>query len=271
MPTIAPSWKEASFSLLCGGSHVCTPSWNKAADALDECFKLYVVAGGAACLRLGSGEEIGLEAGHAYFIPGHRLREQRCSAEMTVYWLHFLPEALYLAHWMSHIERVIRWDLGSVTFWQDTWLDLPRLFRESPPWLYYRVQAMLLQLVSDVLEPLDDGRFAVADPVFERLQPAIAFMEESLPETPTLAEIAATVDLAPNYFHRKFTAAFHVTPLAYLLGKRLNTARQLLLSTDWTLEKIALRTGFHSPFYLSRMFKRRFQISPAAFRKRRSP
>jgi len=109
------------------------------------------------------------------------------------------------------------------------------------------------------------------DPIFEQLQPAIAYMDAHLADNPRLAEIARIVHLAPNYFHQKFTRTFQMTPLAYMLQKRLHLARQLLLGTDLTLEKIALRSGFQSPFYLSRMFKKRYHICPSEFRRRAGP
>jgi AraC-like DNA-binding protein len=109
------------------------------------------------------------------------------------------------------------------------------------------------------------------DPIFEQLQPAIAYMEDHLLENPKLAEIAGEVHLAPNYFHRKFTSLFHMTPLAYILGRRLDIARQLLLSTDLTLQQIAHRSGFRNAFYLSRVFKKEYSVSPSNYRKQAGP
>ena len=77
--------------------------------------------------------------------------------------------------------------------------------------------------------------------------------------------------LAPNYFHRKFTRTFAMTPLAYMLRRRLDVARQLLWSTDMTLKQIAHQSGFDSQFYLSRVLKREYCISSSEYRKQAGP
>jgi methylphosphotriester-DNA--protein-cysteine methyltransferase len=130
--------RDSLVTLLCGGTNRCDPSWDKSADAIDQCYKLYFVRDGEAHLALNGEADVVLRAGQAYF-------------------------------------------------------------------------------------------------------------------------------------HEKFSRTFQMTPLAYMLQKRLNLAKQLLLSTDLTLEKIALRSGFQSPFYLSRMFKNRYNVRPSEFRRRAGP
>jgi AraC-like DNA-binding protein len=271
MRTLSPSWKETSFSVLCGGFHRCRPAWDKPADGLDQCYKLYFVTAGEACLRMDGQPDAPLRARHAYCIPGYRLVGQCCKRSMDVYWVHFVPDSLYLSFLMSRVPRVHQWKLASLAYWQSTYEDIPRLFEDPPHWLYCRAQAMLLHLVSRVLESYNFDHMAAVDPVFEQLRPAISFMDELLLENPPLAEIARAAHLAPNYFHRRFTETFGMTPLAYMLQRRLSMARQLLLCTNLTLEAVAARTGFHSPFYFSRMFKKHYRLSPAQFRTRRLP
>jgi len=261
---------ETTFALLWGGFASCDASWNKPADGLDQCYKLYFLTGGNGHVEL-ENQSIELRAGRAYFIPGYQLVGQSCPERMNVHWIHFVPASLYLSHQMSHVTQVHQWPLGDVRSWRATYEGIGRLFEEQPRWLYYRTQAMILDVVSRVLELYDFSHMAGVDPIFEQLQPAIAFMEDHLLENPKLAQIAEVVHLAPNYFHRKFTGLFHMTPLAYILGRRLDIARQLLLSTDLTLEQIAHRSGFQNAFYLSRVFKKEYGISPSHFRRQAGP
>jgi AraC-like DNA-binding protein len=255
---------------LCGGVHHCDPSWDKPADGLDRCYKLYFVTRGEGRVTLRT-QDVVLRAGHAVFIPGYQIVRQQCPRRMDVYWVHFLPESLYLSFLMSHIAQVHTWPLAALAHWQPTYERLPRLFGEPLPWLGYRVQALLLYLTSEVLESYNLSHMAAVDPVFEQLRPAIAYMEESLLENPSLAEVARVVHLAPNYFHRRFTGTFFVTPFAYMLQRRLDIARQLLLGTNLPLPHVAERSGFHSQFYFSRMFKKHYGLSPTEFRARPRP
>lgn len=50
------------------------------------------------------------------------------------------------------------------------------------------------------------------------------------------------------------------TPSAYLTHWRLALAADLLLDTDATLDSIAARVGYGSPFSLSAAFSRRFGV-----------
>ena len=172
---------------------------------------------------------------------------------------------------MSHVPRVHAWPLASLAHWEPISSGIERLLAARAIWLDYRLQAMILDLVSRVLEQYNFTHMGAVDPIFEQLQPAIAYMDANMADNPSLAQIARIVHLAPTYFHQKFRRTFQMTPLAYMLQKRLNLAKQLLLSTDLTLEQIALRSGFQSPFYLSRMFKQRFNVRPSEFRRRAGP
>ena len=128
-----------------------------------------------------------------------------------------------------------------------------------------------MDLVSQTLKADGLELAATVDPAFEQLRPAVAYMNQHCLENPRLAAVARSVHLAPNYFHRKFVDTFHVTPCEYMLNRRLNLARQLLLTTNLTLARIAERCGFSSAFHLSKIFKKRCGVSPKQFRRQPLP
>ena len=53
----------------------------------------------------------------------------------------------------------------------------------------------------------------------------------------------------------------------YLSEKRLNYAKHLLLESDYSINDIALMSGFSSVHYFSRIFKASLDVTPSAFRK----
>jgi AraC-like DNA-binding protein len=270
MPTATPLLNDAAFSLLAGGRHHCDPAWNKPADGIDQCYKLYYPLRGQARLVLAT-QTILVRPGYVYLIPGYHLLRQECRRQMDVYWVHFVPESLYLTFLLSHVAEVQTWSRAALEYWHATCMDIPRVFAGGRRGPFYRLQAMLLDLVARVLEKCQLDHAAAVAPTFEQLRPAIAYMDQRLLDTPKLAEIAKQAHLAPNYFHRKFTAAFHVTPFNYMLRRRLNLGRQLLLSGDLTLERIAERCGFSSAFHFSKLFKKHCGFSPRQFRLRALP
>jgi Transcriptional regulator containing an amidase domain and an AraC-type DNA-binding HTH domain len=60
---------------------------------------------------------------------------------------------------------------------------------------------------------------------------------------------------------------YGVTPIHYLLEFRLESAKRLLLTTEWTIERIADEVGFRYAPYFSACFKRQVGMSPLLFRK----
>lgn len=88
------------------------------------------------------------------------------------------------------------------------------------------------------------------------------------PDASFTIELAASrAGLTPVQFSRRFKAAFGLTAIAFLTECRIDLAKRLLANTDRTLDWIAERCGYENGFYLSRVFKRRTQVSPAEFRR----
>jgi len=69
-------------------------------------------------------------------------------------------------------------------------------------------------------------------------------------------------------FARRFRELVGETPLGYLTGVRLALAADLLTSSDATLETVARRVGYATPFALSAAFKRVHGLSPQQYRAR---
>jgi AraC-like DNA-binding protein len=270
MSTTDPMLQDAPFSFLAGGLHQCDSAWNKPADGMDQCYKLYFPIRGRARLTLDT-QAAPLHSDCAYLIPGYHLLRQECTRRMDVFWIHFVPRSLYLAFLLSQVARVHSWRRSALEHWRPTWQEIPRWFEGGSRGLFFRLQALVMDLVSQVLATYNLDHVAAVDPVFVQLRPAILFMDQHLAENPPLAEIAKAVHLAPNYFHRRFTAAFHVTPFNYMLGRRLNLGRQLLLSTDLKLDRVAQRCGFYSAFHFSKTFKKHCGLSPKQLRRRALP
>jgi len=63
-----------------------------------------------------------------------------------------------------------------------------------------------------------------------------------------------------------FREVFKVTPFQYLQNYRLDLARILLEEKDLTVSNIAYRIGYSNVSYFSRVFKRRFGITPGKYR-----
>lgn len=82
-----------------------------------------------------------------------------------------------------------------------------------------------------------------------------------------LAELADLAGLSVFHFARQFKHSMGVTPHAYLVRKRLESARDILLHSDLPLSCVAAMTGFSDQSHLTRLFRRIYDITPGQLRR----
>ena len=71
----------------------------------------------------------------------------------------------------------------------------------------------------------------------------------------------------PNYINRVFKENVGITIHGFLIKQRIMLAKELLVASNMTLEKIALKCGFKTLSHFSLCFKNNCGVSPNTFRK----
>lgn len=104
---------------------------------------------------------------------------------------------------------------------------------------------------------------AVADPAVAR---SLSFIWEHLSEPISVDDVSAAANMARRTLERRFRDQVGRTITQELLRKRLERCRELLLTTDLSVTDIAPSLGFLSKNYLHRAFRRKYGMSPGAFR-----
>lgn len=100
-----------------------------------------------------------------------------------------------------------------------------------------------------------------------RRRHAIDFIEANLHRQITLADIASAAAMSLFHFNRSFKASMGVTPLRYVLGRRIAAARTMMLATDIPLAQVAHACGFPSQSHFTTVFKAETGTTPAAWRR----
>jgi AraC family transcriptional regulator len=101
-----------------------------------------------------------------------------------------------------------------------------------------------------------------------RLRAVVEFIEEHLDASPTLEQIAAVARLSPYHFARQFRTATGLPPHEYVIGRRVERAKQSLQGGgDLSLAEVAARAGFSDQSQFSRHFKRLVGVTPGQFRR----
>jgi AraC family transcriptional regulator len=84
----------------------------------------------------------------------------------------------------------------------------------------------------------------------------------------TLGALAAAAEMSPFQLHRAFSRVAGETPKEFASRLRLGNAAARLLTGEDTVLRIALDCGFESHEGFTRAFRRRFAMTPSAYRAR---
>jgi AraC family transcriptional regulator len=102
-----------------------------------------------------------------------------------------------------------------------------------------------------------------------KLRAVLEYVEEHLDASPSLEQMAAIARLSPTYFASQFKRTTGVPPHRYVIGRRIERAKQALqTSRDISLVQVALQAGFSDQSQFSRHFKRFIGVTPGEFRRR---
>ena len=94
-----------------------------------------------------------------------------------------------------------------------------------------------------------------------------AWALERLGEPLTVTDLARHADMSPRTLARRFMSETSTTPIQWLLRARIDLARDLLETTDLTIDQVAHRTGVGTGDNLRLHFRRLVATTPTAYRR----
>lgn len=104
------------------------------------------------------------------------------------------------------------------------------------------------------------------DTLSDRLSPAMLQIEQRYMEPLTVSILAHSCSMSESVFTRSFKRVYGCTPVQYLIKVRLEEAKELLATTDLSLDEIASACGFKSAKYFGDMLKKNEHVTPRELR-----
>lgn len=101
----------------------------------------------------------------------------------------------------------------------------------------------------------------------EKIKTLLRHIEEHYGERLSVEEAAGMCYYSKSHFMKFFRQHMGCSFVEYLNDYRLSMAAGFLMSTGDTVTEIAQRCGFDNISYFNRMFKRKYGLAPAAYRK----
>jgi len=98
------------------------------------------------------------------------------------------------------------------------------------------------------------------------LQNVLNYIDGSLTENVSLPQLAEIAGLSLPRFKSSFRGQMGVPPREYILQKKVDLAKELLMNTDQSMTEIAFQLQFSSSQYFATVFRRFTCATPSEFR-----
>ena len=104
-------------------------------------------------------------------------------------------------------------------------------------------------------------------PMYRPVREIHEYINEHFASNCSLKKLASIVNLSPNHLHVIFKESVGLTPYEYVLTKRVELAKKLIITGEKSMLDIALVTGFCSQSHFNKVFKKQTGTTPAQFKK----
>jgi AraC family transcriptional regulator of arabinose operon len=274
MPVLFPHHQEGLYTRLFSAGYLTVDQWWPETDLLRGFWRLYLNEQDGVVLRLGH-KDFPMPPGRLVLVPPgldfeielHHPVDQLFAQFEFLGWPpeaagDLLPEPIALPAGDDLRELLVarlRKELGSARGGLD-------------PVLAGRVKALIHLSISDALASLPEDHTRRVLRISEGQREMLAvlqYIDEHL-ENPLSNETLAGIALSSeSRFIRRFREATGRTPARYVQERRLERASQLLVSTDYSIDRIAEASGFANRYYFTRVFTQRMGLPPGRYRSER--
>lgn len=280
--------KSLYFSLL-NADKCLVQNWNFS-RVISPFTRLYFVTGGEGVIT-SNHKKCELKPGSLYLIPSFTLCNYSTRTCLDHYYIHFIPQMkagtniFTLFEFMYElkatetevrlIERFIELNPGRELANPDPKKYLkddlvPHDLPVDTTWEiahFFETQGILLQLFSRFIKT---GSQTEKEPVWNpnsKVNRVIDYIQMNLTKPIKLSELAGICSLSNEYFSRFFLKITGMRPIEYINRKRIEVAQLQLVTSNDSIEKIALDVGIDNFSYFNRMFKKYSCLTPGEYRR----
>ena len=252
--------REHELTVTMSGHVVTDESWHqKPLYAMDS--RLYFVTDGAGML-ISDKERMPLEPGYVYLAPCGSKCGFYGSPSVTKLFFHInLRIGSAKADMLSHLKSFSRLPCSVEEIER-----LTRLYFSTDPIDQVILKGELWKTVAAFVSA-EKEHFSSSRQYSQPVADAIDFICANLSAQLTATEISAAVYCSQSKLSALFRREMEQTLAAYVNELLLSEAKNRLSYTDKSIGKISESLGFCDQFYFSRIFRKRFGISPSEYRK----
>ncbi len=93
------------------------------------------------------------------------------------------------------------------------------------------------------------------------------YLDSNIGQLITSKELSKIIFRSQDYCQKLFNREFNITPYAYQLEQKMQTAKSLLANTNMSIGEIAEKLGYSDNHYFSNLFSKKCGCRPSSYRK----
>lgn len=148
----------------------------------------------------------------------------------------------------------------------NSYKTIKHLYETDSKDAYSISQCILTSLVAVVLELQKGSRTVAVDSRLSFIRTVMYYLNEHYKENTTLKDLSEKFNVSPSYISHEFVNEYGISPINYIINRKLCEAKWLLVSTKQTLSEIAFSLGYENVNHFTRIFTKRIGCSPANYR-----
>ncbi|GKX29399.1 hypothetical protein SH1V18_18790 [Vallitalea longa] len=206
--------------------------------------------------------------GELYYFPGHTIQSfniYNCKTAIK-YWCHFTAQ-IGENTLFDIINIPTKIKCKDIPYTIDIFESMLEAYNKEYVGnsLYYN--SKLYELIHEYINSSCNNIYLKNNQTSRDMYVINEYIEKNINKNITVKELADLAGFSNNYFIEIFKEYFNMTPLQYIIHKKITIAKSLLTCTNMSIKEISYNLGFSSQNYFSEIFKSQTNFSPSLYRK----
>ena len=207
--------------------------------------------------------------GNIYFLPAKTpltYRVHNCN-EAIIHWCHF-KSSIGTQTLFDLIQIPITTKVINTFYIDKIFKEMINCWNSNCIGMPVKINGLLLELVYCYISFLPEEMIKIKNDEFSiAMNEVLQYIDKHLSNPITIDELADIAGFNSNYFIGIFKKYFNTTPIKYILNKKEEEAKKMLIYSNMSIKEIGDNLGFSNQNYFSEFFKKRTGYSPLVFRK----
>ncbi len=145
--------------------------------------------------------------------------------------------------------------------YKNQFLKAAKTWDEKSPSSYFRTHSIVSAIFADLIADREKQYFQSSK--YSRIYPAVEYIRQNFRCRITMTMLTELCGISDEYLRTLFRGYTGQTPLEYIQALRLTYARELLTNEQISVARVAAECGFDNVNYFSRLYKKRYNVSPS--------